>query len=402
MGKNFDVAIVGGGYAGITTALALQNLPNASVTLYAPEFSKPLPTDGRATAIAGGPKAMFEVLGVWPALESGSGPVRQMAISDAKPGDGVTVPLLEFEADHKGDALTHIVPNHLLLKVLREKAVEQNLTIEEKAVTHLLQDAHAATLTFEDSTEKPFDLVIATDGARSKLRDLLDIKTISWPYNQNGLVAELTHSMSHEGVAHQTFLPEGPFATLPLADAHKSSLVWTQSPDSLKELLNDEAALFAAIEETLPGPLGRLEAIKGVNHYPLSLLIARSFYQGRVVLVGDAAHRIHPLAGQGLNLGLKDIATLAQLLADSLRLGLDPILQDVLGQYETARRAETFGMVMACDGLNRIFSGSLPGLRTVRGVGMGLVDGLPGLKSRLMKSASLKTKDLRLISGQAL
>lgn len=402
MSNPFHIAIVGGGFAGLAAALALDEIPQAKITLFAPDFHQKAHEDGRATAIAFGPRQMLAYLGVWQALQPQAGEVRKMAIGDGMVEDGVIPPILNFEsgAHEDGAPLSHIVPNHALIKALKEK-VAQRAGIElclEKVIRFENGD-DAATLHLEGGKSRKFDLVIAADGARSSLRKDAGIKTVNWPYGQMGLVADVRHSVPHDGVAYQNFLPGGPIASLPLADANRSSLVWTGEEAAHKKRLKNRAALEDDLREALPSMLGSLEEVRGVNAYPLHFLLAREFAEKRLALVGDAAHAIHPLAGQGLNLGFKDVAALAQALSDSLSLGLDPIFDEALTRYGRARRFEVTSVVMACDGLNRLFRKDGFGLRTLRDFGLGLVERAPFLKKAFASEAKMGSENLRLMRG---
>jgi 2-octaprenyl-6-methoxyphenol hydroxylase len=251
-------------------------------------------------------------------------------------------------------------------------------------------------------------LLIAADGARSRLREEAGIGWVGWSYPQSGIVATVAHERDHEGRAVEHFLPSGPFALLPLAPGgllgHRTSIVWTERNDAVPGLLAlDREAACAEVERRFGLHLGQIALETDLQAYPLAFGMARRFGAERLALVGDAAHVIHPIAGQGLNLGLKDAASLAESVVDAVRLGLDPGGAEVIASYERARRFDTVAMGMVTDGLNRLFSNDALAARLIRDLGLGLVDRMPALKRFLIREAAgLTSAAPRLMQGEAL
>jgi 2-octaprenyl-6-methoxyphenol hydroxylase len=245
--------------------------------------------------------------------------------------------------------------------------------------------------------------LVAADGAKSKLRTAAGIRTVSWGYGQSGIVATIAHERDHEGRAEQHFLPAGTFAILPLT-GRRSSIVWAEgSAESARLLALSPAAFKEELIRRFGLKLGEIELLTPPRAYPLSFAIARRFVADRLALLGDAAHVIHPLAGQGLNLGLRDVAALAECVADAARLGLDPGGAGVLARYERWRRFDTATMAGATDGLNRLFSNRSDVMRVVRDVGLGVVERMPGLKRYFSREAAGMTGEVpRLMRGEAL
>jgi len=252
------------------------------------------------------------------------------------------------------------------------------------------------------------DLVGAADGARSRQGEQAGIGWVGWPYRQSGLVATLSHPRPHGGRAVEHFLPSGPFAVLPLPDGgrlgHRSSIVWTEAAENVPALLAlDPSDQLAEIERRFGLELGELALESKVEAYPLGFGVARRFVAERLALLGDAAHLVHPIAGQGLNLGLKDVAALAEAIVDAARLGLDVGDPAVLEGYERARRFDTVAMGAVMDGLNRLFSNDATPLRLIRDLGLGMVDRLPGLKRFFIREAAgIAGAPPRLMRGEAL
>ncbi len=246
-------------------------------------------------------------------------------------------------------------------------------------------------------------LLVAADGARSGVREQAGIATHGWSYGQSAIVTTVAHERAHNGRAEEHFLPAGPFAILPLK-GNRSSLVWTETDAEAARIValpDDE--FHAELERRFGLHLGDIGVVGAKRAYPLGLFIARSFVADRIALVGDAAHVIHPIAGQGLNMGLRDVAALAEAIVDAARLGLDIGGADVLERYQRWRRFDTMAMGVATDGLNRLFSNESDVLRLMRDVGLGLVDRMPALKSFFIREAAGVTGEVpKLLRGEVL
>jgi 2-octaprenyl-6-methoxyphenol hydroxylase len=246
-------------------------------------------------------------------------------------------------------------------------------------------------------------LLVAADGARSGIREQAGIKSFGWSYGQSGIVTTIAHEREHNGRAEEHFLPAGPFAILPLK-GKRSSIVWTEEEKEAERIVAlPDAAFHAEAEKRFGLHLGDIEIVGPRRAYPLGLSVARTFIAERIALVGDAAHVIHPIAGQGLNMGLRDIAALAESIVDAVRLGLDPGRASVLDRYQRWRRFDTMAMGVATDSLNRLFSNSSDVLRLARDVGLGVVDRLPVLKEFFIREAAGVTGEVpKLLRGEAL
>jgi 2-octaprenyl-6-methoxyphenol hydroxylase len=251
-------------------------------------------------------------------------------------------------------------------------------------------------------------LLIAADGVRSTLRDIAGIATVGHTYGQTGIVATVAHGKPHSGRAEEHFLPGGPFAVLPLKTTeggkHRSSLVWTEPTEVAQRLIAGDQLVFRVeLERRFGNRLGPIELIGKPLAFPLGVTLARAFIRPRFALVGDAAHSIHPIAGQGLNLGYRDVAALAEVIVEAHRLGLDIGTGSVLDRYQRWRRYDTAEMALATDGLNALFANDNPALRILRDVGLGIVDRLPGLKRRFIDAASGGGDGApRLLRGEAI
>ena len=286
---------------------------------------------------------------------------------------------------------------------LQSALAASGVELIEGSVLDCRTDEAGATVTLSDERSMRASLVIACDGARSRLRELAAIGWAHWSYKQAGIVATIGTERSLEGRAEEHFLPSGPFAILPLAD-NRFSMVWTEREERVPSLLaQDDASLLEEIEKRAGLRFGRLSLLSRPRAYPLSFGLARKFGAARLGLVGDAAHLIHPIAGQGLNLGLRDVAALVELISDHCALGLDPGSVQLIDAYDCARRADTVAMASVTDTLNRLFSNDAMPVRLVRDLGLGLVDRLPSLKKRLIHEASASNPNLpKLMRGEAL
>jgi 2-octaprenyl-6-methoxyphenol hydroxylase len=288
------------------------------------------------------------------------------------------------------------------MAALAAKAREVGVTLRASAIESFTIEGERVSVHGSEGTLAT-GLLIAADGARSHLRELAGIPTFGWSYAQAAIVCTVAHERDHGGRAEEHFLPAGPFAILPLT-GRRSSIVWTEEAREAERVVALPDDLFhAELEERFGLHLGEI-AVEGPRHvHPLGLTVARAFVAERLALVGDAAHVIHPIAGQGLNLGLRDVAALAETIVDAARLGLDIGAAHVLERYQRWRRFDTMAMGIATDGLNRLFSNRSDALRLVRDVGLGLVDRLPGLKRLFIREAAGLVGDVpKLLRGEAL
>jgi len=401
MADSFDIVIVGGGPVGLTMAVALtRSMKGLRVALLDRRpFS--VPKDQRASAIAAGVRRIFVELGVWTAMAIGAEPVRQMKITDSGTGD-ISRPLfLSFMGDvAPGEPFAHLVPNQLVAETLLGALGEGVEIIAPVEITGFIAEPGMARLSLADGRSISAPLVIASDGAQSALRRMAGIEVISHDYRQSGLVTTITHELDHEGTAYEHFRPAGPFASLPLP-GRRSSLVWTESSERAAELKAWPAeAIAAEIEAVMGSSLGAVTLEEGLQSFPLRLQIAKSFVAPRLALIGDAAHVVHPVAGQGLNLGLKDVAALAEVVIDAIRLGQDHGAADVLERYQHWRRFDTALMAMVTDGMVRLFSNDVAPVRALRDFGMGVVDRLPPVKDLLIaRAAGLDRNGPKLLRG---
>jgi 2-octaprenyl-6-methoxyphenol hydroxylase len=396
-----SILIAGGGIVGLTLALALRRGLGAPVTVCDPALARSA-ADLRASAIAAGGRRMLMTLGVWP--EAAAQPVHKMLITDSELGDPLRPTFLTFGGEAEpGEPFAHMVENGPLIGTLRQACVSAGVVSLARSVTRFETTQHGVTARFDDGTRRAAALIVGADGARSPMRELAGIQWIDWGYAQTGLVATLAHERDHEGCAYEHFLPSGPFAMLPLT-GRRASIVWSERDDTAAGMTARPVAEIVEEIELRFGPiLGRLTLETPVSAYPLAFGLARSFVGERLALVGEAAHVIHPLAGQGLNLGLRDVAALADAIADAMRLGLDPGDRPVLERYQRARRFDTLTMGAATDGLNRLFSSEALPTRLVRDFGMGVVDRLPKLKRFFVREAAGIVGEVpRLMRGEAL
>jgi len=401
MADSFDIVIVGGGPVGLTMAVALtRSMKGLRVALLDRRpFS--VPKDQRASAIAAGVRRIFVELGVWTAMAIGAEPVKQMKITDSGSGD-ISRPLfLSFMGDvAPGEPFAHLVPNQLVAETLLGALGEGVEIIAPVEITGFIAEPGMARLSLADGRSITAPLVIASDGAQSALRRMAGIEVISHDYRQSGLVTTITHELEHEGTAYEHFRPAGPFASLPLP-GRRSSLVWTESSERAAELKGwAPDAIAAEIEAVMGSSLGAVTLEEGLQSFPLRLQIAKSFVAPRLALIGDAAHVVHPVAGQGLNLGLKDVAALAEVVIDAIRLGQDHGAADVLERYQHWRRFDTALMAMVTDGMVRLFSNDVAPVRALRDFGMGVVDRLPPVKDLLIaRAAGLDRNGPKLLRG---
>jgi 2-octaprenyl-6-methoxyphenol hydroxylase len=401
-----DMLIAGGGFAGLTLAIALrQGLgPSVSVTVADPTLGKSHDDDERASAIVAAARRLFETLGVWHSVAAEAQPILDMVVTDSRVDDAVRPVFLTFAGDvEPGEPFAHMIENRILIPALEAKAREAGVALRATAVTTVSHDGERAAVALADGSRVKARLLVAADGARSAIREQAGIAVRGWEYGQSAIVTTVGHERDHEGRAVEHFLPGGPFAILPLT-GRRSSIVWTETTDDAERIMAlPEDAFHAELEQRFKLHLGEIRTVGARRVHPLGFFIARSFIAERIALVGDAAHVIHPIAGQGLNMGLRDIAALAEVLVDAARLGLDPGAADVLERYQRWRRFDTMTMGLATDGLNRLFSNRSAALRVVRDIGLGLVDRVPNLKRLFIREAAGLVGDVpKLLRGKSL
>jgi len=401
-----DLVIGGAGFAGLALAIALrEGLGEAfAITVADPALVHAKSKDPRASAIAAAARRLFAAIGVWQAVEQQSQPILDMVVTDSKLDDAVRPTFLTFGGEvEEGEPFAHMVETRLLVDALVDKAKALGIDLRATAVTGFDNKANAIDVAFADGATISARLLVGADGARSAIRERAGIAQHGWSYNQSGIVTTVAHERDHHGRAEEHFLPAGPFAILPLS-GRRSSIVWTEETREAERLValpDDE--FHDELEKRFGLHLGEIEVVGPRRAFPLGLYTARSFVAERLALIGDAAHVIHPIAGQGLNMGLRDVAALAEAVADAARLGLDIGSPDVLARYQRWRRFDTAMMGVATDGLNRLFSNRSDALRLVRDIGLGLVERLPALKRVFIREAAGFTGELpKLLKGEAL
>jgi 2-octaprenyl-6-methoxyphenol hydroxylase len=397
-----DIVIGGGGLAGLTLALALRQAVagRLKIVVCDPAFAHQPRPDDRAFALAAGGRRLFEALGLWDPIVPQAEPIREMIITDSRLNDPVRPVFLTFAGEvNEGEPFASMVPQGALLRALREAALARGVEMRAASVTGFQVTPAKMAVTLSDGHAIHAQLLCGCDGGASPIRRLAGIDVVRWSYEQSGLVTTIAHERPHHGRAEEHFLPAGPFAILPLPN-NESSIVWSERNDNVDALLAlDDVDMLAEIERRFGLKLGRLQMKMRPKAWPLNFQMARHFVKPRIALVGDAAHVIHPIAGQGLNLGLEDIAVLAECVADQAALGLDVGDIDLLETYERARRSPTVAMAVVTDGLNRLFSNDNPALRALRDFGLSVVDRLPSLKQSFIREAAASAQSPRLLRG---
>src|SRR5438067_2862979 len=411
-----DVLIAGGGFAGFTLAVALRQALGESfaVTVADPSLGATHADDERASAIVASVRRLFDTLSVWPRLADEAQPILDMAVTDSRLGDAVRPTFLTFAGEvEPGEPFAHMIENRILVDALTAKARDLGVDLRSAAVTDFAAasansrepspDRGRIDTRLSDAKALSARLLVAADSARSTIRSKAVIATHGWTYGQSAIVVNVAHERDHHGRAEEHFLPAGPFAILPLK-GNRSSIVWTETTAEAERIMALPQPEFdGELEQRFKLHLGEIKVIGKRRAHPLGFFVARSFITERIALIGDAAHLIHPIAGQGLNMGLKDVAALAEVIVDAARLGLDPGSLDVLERYQRWRRFDTMAMGVATDALNRLFSNRSHLLRFTRDLGLGLVDRMPALKQIFIREAAgLLGEVPKLLRGEAL
>ncbi|WP_376877750.1 UbiH/UbiF/VisC/COQ6 family ubiquinone biosynthesis hydroxylase [Albirhodobacter sp. R86504] len=388
-----DVIIVGGGLNGPSLALALAGA-GVSVSLIdgrPPRARAQVAFDGRAYAIAQASKRLLDMIGIWAAVKDVCQPLEGVKAADGRPGETVAPLFLHFDSAEMHDGpLGYMLEDRHLYRVLLD-AMEARPEIKlhhDLRLTQLNSDPAGVSVTLSNGEQVRGKLLIGADGRGSTVAERAGISREGWDYGQTALVAAIDHVRPHNGIAHQLFMPTGPLAVLPLK-GNRSSIVWSETranAQAISALTDDE--FMSVLRPRFGDFLGEISLAGPRFSYPLSLTLARKYVVPRIALVGDAAHGVHPIAGQGLNLGLRDVGALAETVVDAVRRGEDIGAIDVLERYESWRRFDSTSLALGMDTVNKLFSNDNPILRAGRDLGMGIVQALPQLRRGFMRQAS--------------
>jgi 2-octaprenyl-6-methoxyphenol hydroxylase len=403
-----DAVVLGGGLVGLATAAALgqAGLTVLAVDRDTPALAAADPFDGRGSAIAWGSAQALRGVGLWPMLEPHAAPIEEIRVSD-----GESRLFLHYDHAQVGaNPLGYIIENRFVRRALYARlATLPTVTLLAPAeAVRVDRSQGGVEIGLADGRVIRARLVIGADGRDSPARASAGIGVMRWSYHQTGIVCSIAHEKPHRGMAHERFLPAGPFAVLPLPDSetgeHRSSIVWTEREELVPAMMAlSDTQLAQEIALRFGDSLGAIAVAGPRWAYPLSLLQADRYTDLRLALAGDAAHVMHPIAGQGFNLGLRDVAALAECIVDAHRLGMDIGAADVLERYARWRRFDTMALLAVTDGMVRLFSNDVAPVRLVRDLGLAAVQQLPGLKRFFMRHAMGVVGDLpRLVRGEAL
>ncbi|QDI77736.1 MULTISPECIES: FAD-dependent monooxygenase [Leisingera] len=403
-----DILIVGGGLNGPALALALAQTGH-SVTVVdslTPDKLADDGFDGRGYALALASQRLLQQTGVWQHVGDNAQPMLEIKVTDGHAGHGPSPFFIHFDhAELEEGPMGYMVEDRFLRRAFLQAMEDQpQITlVSGRTVTAQAPDQTGVTVTLDDGGELRGQVLVGSDGRRSGTARRAGIKRTGWDYGQTALVCAIDHEKPHHGIAHQFFMPPGPLAILPLP-GNRSSIVWSERTETAKAIhaLND-AEYIQALRPRFGDFLGEISLAGKRFTYPLNLTIANSFIGNRMALVGDAAHGMHPIAGQGLNAGLRDVGALAEVITEATRRGEDIGSPLVMERYQQWRRFDTASLVAATDVFNRLFSNDNPLLRLGRDIGMGVAGAIPGLRRNFVREAAGLTGDLpRLLKGQAI
>jgi 2-octaprenyl-6-methoxyphenol hydroxylase len=394
-----DIIIIGGGLNGPAMALALA-MSGHSVTVIdalSQTIRKNAAFDGRSYALALSSVRLLKAIGIWDRVESHAQAMLEIKVTDGRAGEGVSPFFMHFDhAEIEEGPMGHMCEDRYLRRAFLEALADTPNITHLSGETVVDQMAHdtGVTVTLASGKNLSARLMIGSDGRNSGTAARAGIKRMGWEYGQTALVCAIEHELPHHGIAHQFFMPPGPLAILPLP-GNLSSIVWSEKDATAAQIAALSDADFMAVLRPRFGDFLGDITLKGKRFtYPLNLTIANSFIADRLALIGDAAHGMHPIAGQGLNAGLRDVGALAQVISDAARRGEDIAAPDVLARYQQWRRFDTATLAMATDLTNRLFSNDNPLLRLGRDLGMGMINAMPGLRRRFIREAAGLTGDL--------
>lgn len=393
-----DIAIVGGGLNGPALALAMART-GLSVTVIdaLPEtVRKNAAFDGRSYALALASTRLLAAIGIWDRVRTHAQPMLEIKVSDGRAGEGPSPFFLHFDhAEIEEGPMGHMLEDRFLRRAMLEAMADTSgITRIRDTVVAQQADARGASLTLASGDTVRTRLIVGSDGRASGTAQRAGIRRTGWDYGQTALVAAIEHDLPHHGIAHQFFMPPGPLAILPLPD-NVSSIVWSETAQTAREFAAlDDADFLKVLRPRFGDFLGDIR-LRGKRYtYPLNLTLANSLVAPRVALIGDAAHGLHPIAGQGLNAGLRDVGALAQVIGDARHRGEDFAAPDVLARYQQWRRFDTAALALVTDATNRLFSNDNPLLRLGRDLGMGALNAWPRLRRGFIREAAGLTGDL--------
>jgi 2-octaprenyl-6-methoxyphenol hydroxylase len=402
----FDVVIAGGSYAGMALARGLSQATGGDVRIAIVEPSPAsLNNDNRAFAIWAGAVAVLKGLGVWDTIAPHAEAMTSIEITDSALADGVRPTRLTYlAAVQDGAPAAYMVPASALAAALAASIADDPAItwVRPAEATGLAITPQGAEITVNPQQVLRARLCVAADGRNSRLRDAAGIKTVGWRYRQTGIVANLQFSEPHHGIAIQHFLPGGPFAVLPLKN-NQACITWSAADDEARRVMAlDDAGFLDELDTRVAGRFGTISLVGARQSWPLGMRLPRDLIKPRFVLIGDAAHGVHPIAGQGVNLALRDCAALIEVLVDAVRIGLDFGDGPALERYQRWRRFDATLSSTAYDSLNRAFGVDGAVIRAGRGLGLGILDRLPEIKQMLVNEAAGLTGDLpKLLRGEA-
>ncbi len=395
-----DVIILGGGLVGLALAAALDSSGLSAVVIdpVDPDQRKDAAFDGRTTALASSSKRMFDTVGISDHFPEPGSPIRRIEVADGLSPGG-----LSFDPGADDEPLGWMHENRHLRAALRARAeAARHIDLRwQRRATSVERGEHGVTATLDDGRVIRAALLVVAEGRNSPSREAAGIRIARWKYDHAAIVSTLRHERAHDEVAYEIFYPAGPFALLPMSDdegGHRSAIVWSVAADDAPGLMSLSDADFATeAQAAMGGFLGKIETLAPRSTYPLGFHHAARITDRRLALVGDAAHGIHPIAGQGVNLGYRDAAALAQVLVEGARLGLDLGDRQLLDRYQRWRGLDTFMVSLATDGLTRIYGVRGKTASRVRRLGMGLINRIGPVKDRLMAEARGTSGDLPLL-----
>ena len=379
-----NTLIIGANLTGLCVSIALSSLGCRSILIDKKDLKSPLGKDCRAIAISYGSKQILEKLGIWQKLAPYAGPIDQIRVTD-----GHSPLFLHFD---NNETLGYLIESHDIQNVMYNCAInDPNITIYDNSAYELLENNYDNVKIKLNNQIITSHLLIAADGKFSALRKLSNIKHSYHNYGQKAIVCKVQHQKEHHHIAQEIFLPHGPFAILPLKDPHQSGIVWTEKPEIADSLITMSKEKFEHfLMEKFTNYLGKLELVSEISSYPLEMILAEKYYHNRIMLIGDAAHSIHPISGQGFNLAIRDILSLTELYIRYKNLGLEMGCYQSLNEYEALRMNDNNAMALITYSLNKLFSNNIASVSILRKLGLAAVNKMPSLQKFFMEYAMAK------------